>query len=219
MPKRISIFLTGSFIFLIFILFSYLVAREVFVQFDFDTSVRIQDNIPRRFDDALSLLSDIGTFEVLTVVLLVLLAVWRKLSAKGGPASGWKGILFLLSYVGFHLIELYGKFFVAHVPPPEFMLRTKRIFEFPQFHVRAENSYPSGHAGRTVFLSVILLFLIWRSKKLSQTVKLLLTILVVGFDVAMMVSRVYLGEHWVSDVVGGLLLGAGLAVMTYSIAK
>lgn len=209
MFKRVTLFVLGIGIFLTFILFSYLVAREVFVQVDFDTTVRLQDNIPRRLDDFFSLLSDLGSFEVLTALLLIFLIVWRKI----------RGLLFLGSYIGFHLIELYGKFFVGHVPPPEFMLRTKRIFEFPQFHVRAENSYPSGHTGRTAFLSVILILLIWRAKKFSPTVKLFLVGLVVCFDLAMFISRPYLGEHWLSDVIGGALLGAGLAIASYSLAK
>lgn len=209
MLKRTSFFFLGLFLFASFVSFSYLVHKDLFSNFDFDTTVRLQDNVSTRLDDFFSLLSDIGSFEILTAVLIILLIIWRKV----------RGILFFLAYVLFHLIELYGKFFVAHAPPPEFLLRTKRIFDFPQFHVRAENSYPSGHTGRTVFLSAILLFLIWRSKKFSPFVKLLLAGVVISFDIAMGVSRVYLGEHWISDVIGGALLAGALAVGTYSVAR
>ncbi len=209
MFKRTSFLFLGIFLFASFVSFSYLVHKNLFLQFDFDTTVRLQDNVSARLDNSFSLLSDIGSFEILTVVLIILLVIWRKI----------RGILFFFAYVLFHAIELYGKFFVAHAPPPEFLLRTKRIFDFPQFHVRAENSYPSGHAGRTVFLSAILLFLIWRSKRFSPTVKLFFAAIVISFDIAMAVSRVYLGEHWISDVIGGALLAAALAVGTYSLTK
>src|SRR4029079_8924257 len=113
-----------------FVFFSYLVHKNVFMQLDFDTTVRFQDRIPRRFDDVFSFLSDIGAFEAVTIVLLVLLAIRRKL---------W-GFIALFFYGLFHFIELYGKAFVSQLPPPEFMVRTKKIVEFPQFHIRQEYS-------------------------------------------------------------------------------
>jgi len=36
--------------------------------------------------------------------------------------------------------------------------------------------------------------------------------LCLGFLILMMASRVYLGEHWASDVLGGLFLGGSIAL-------
>lgn len=205
MLRRHLFLITGGFLFFLFIVFSYLVHENLFTTFDFNTTVRLQDNLPRRLDNIFSLFSDIGKFEVSTIVLILIFAFSRKFLA---------GIAAMSLYVGFHLIELFGKFYVNHPPPPEFMLRTERIINFPQFHVRSEFSYPSGHSGRTVFISVILVILIWRSAKLSQLLKMILTAGIVGFDVVMLVSRVYLGEHWTTDVIGGAILGGALGLVT-----
>jgi membrane-associated phospholipid phosphatase len=197
-------FFSGAAFFLVFVFFSYLVHKDIFTQFDFDTTVRLQNNISRRFDDIFSTFSDVGKIEIMTVLLVVVFVIVRKFIA---------GIVALLLFFGFHLFELFGKFFVSHAPPPQFMLRTKTIIDFPQFHIRADNSYPSGHAGRTMFLSTILLVLIWQAKGFGNPLKLFLSACVVGFDIVMLVSRVYLGEHWTSDVIGGSMLGIGLGLM------
>jgi membrane-associated phospholipid phosphatase len=102
---------------------------------------------------------------------------------------------------------------VDHPPPPEFMLRTERPVDFPQFYVRTESSYPSGHSGRTMFIAVLLLVFLYYSRY-PLVVKVLLGSAILGYVGIMLVSRIYLGEHWMTDVVGGSLLACSFSLIS-----
>lgn len=63
--------------------------------------------------------------------------------------------------------------------------------------------YPSGHMLRTTIL-LGAIFLLWR----NRTGRILLAVILA----VMALTRVYMGVHWTSDVIGGVLLGiVGLA--------
>lgn len=204
MTKRHAVlFCVGLSIFAIFVLFSYIVHKNILVQFDFDSTVRLQDHISRRFDLFFSYFSVMGSFEVMTVILLVILGFRRRI----------KDIIYLFGFGMILLFELFGKLFVDHPGPPFRFARYVSLVQFPTEYVpHPSGSYPSGHAGRTLFVSTIFIGFVLGSPKLPLYVKSLIISGVLIFDLIMLVSRVYLGEHWTTDVIGGTLLGISLGL-------
>jgi len=68
-------------------------------------------------------------------------------------------------------------------------------------------SYPSGHV---VFFTVFFGFLIAAmlfTKKIPRSIRILIQVISLALILLISVSRIYLGAHWMTDVVAGYLLG------------
>ncbi|PJE76052.1 phosphatase PAP2 family protein [Candidatus Uhrbacteria bacterium CG10_big_fil_rev_8_21_14_0_10_48_11] len=97
----------------------------------------------------------------------------------------------------------------------------KHIFARPRplfSPLTIENTYsfPSGHSlSALVFYGLLALFVYWyttnHQRRVWAAVIASLIILAIGF------SRVYLGVHWLSDVIGGYLIGGWLLVLLASL--
>ncbi|WP_285114022.1 phosphatase PAP2 family protein [Leifsonia sp. fls2-241-R2A-40a] len=68
-------------------------------------------------------------------------------------------------------------------------------------------SFPSGHTANAATMVVVLGILFPR---------VWVWVIGVAWAVLMAASRTYLGAHWISDTVGGLILGAGVAVIVWT---
>ncbi|KQV06312.1 phosphatase PAP2 family protein [Leifsonia sp. Root112D2] len=68
-------------------------------------------------------------------------------------------------------------------------------------------SFPSGHSANAALIATTLGIIFWRTWVwVTGTVYTLL----------MMLSRTYLGAHWISDTIGGMLVGVGIAVIIWA---
>jgi len=135
--------------------------------------------------------TDLGQIVVLAVAVLVVGLVARR------RRQGWLPLLILgLALVGAVALTDVVKPLVGRVRPDMGPLTRGDGFAFP-----------SGHATQSAAVYGALAYLAagwsrtWKSKVLAWTLALLI-VLLVGF------SRVYLGLHWATDVLGGYALGA-----------
>lgn len=192
-----------------FIVFTLIAKAGMLASFDFNTTVRIQNHIPSSFDAFFSLLSLVGSFEIITIVLIAVLLINRKFLGS---------IPSLLLFAGAHFVEIIGKAFFTHPGPPFMFFRYNLDFIFPTSYIPyqagIEGSYPSGHSLRIVFLAVIIAFSLIAKKNFPKNSRIIIISTVAVFTLAMLVSRISLGEHWASDVIGGSLLGLGFGILS-----
>ena len=107
--------------------------------------------------------------------------------ARRSPREGLVP-LFIVAVIA---IEAALKLAIAHpAPPPD---RSRTIDLLPHVQVAFASSFPSGHVARITFLSGIV-------RGWPRWLPAIVVILMIA-------SRLYLGEHWLSDCLGGLALG------------
>ena len=203
---RTKLFLLSILFALFFAYFSYIVAKERWQQTDFDTTVKLQDHISRRFDGIFSYFSLLGSAEV-TVGFCLLLMFLSLIRKRFLAIIGW------LMIVPASMAEIFGKLVLFHPGPPVLFHRSLLPTNLPTFYIHTNFSYPSGHMTRTIFIITVFACMMIFTAKNSPVYRLVMLCLLVLLAFLMGFTREYLGEHWTSDVLGGSLLGVSVGLL------
>ena len=142
---------------------------------------------------------------------------FRAATNLGSPGPAFVLGLVLAAFAAFRSVRVAGAVLVVTLARPLVSTLIKELTDRqrPQLSAlvpAAGQSFPSGHtlAATVVWGCLPAVMLAWRAGRDLVQPAVALAVLVV---VTVAASRVYLGVHWVSDVVGGAVLGGLLLVV------
>ena len=201
--RRKTLFLCFSIFFiLLFLLLTFFVMNFSNHSWDISVSHEIQEDQNILLDNFMKAFSWLGTVYVAGTVILAFTVIFLIFKyVKEG--------LFILSCILSGAISYVLKMIVDRPRPT---MDFVRIVEETHYQ-----SFPSGHVlFYTVFFGSLTIIALY-----SKLLKISLKIFVVAVCLAMVVlgavSRIYLGAHWFTDVLGGFIVGVLFLMVTGSI--
>lgn len=183
-----------------FVLLSAVAGAGWLYAIDVSGTRAVQTYTSSQLDFISGLFSILGSWEITGALWLVLVTVLF-LSRRRRLA-----VRLLFAFIATGLLEYLLK---MYLPVPPILQETVRAKDFAPFTVlELPYPYPSGHVLRSTILLGTIYFL--SGNRFLRTGS---AIILLG----MIVSRVYFGVHWTSDVLGGALLG--LAAVSWTFMK
>jgi len=128
-----------------------------------------------------------------TIPLRIIVAVWLLVRTRWRAFATW-----MITWAAAELIVAAAKAFFHRGRPPDPLVDVVGF------------SFPSGHAVAGAAIAVALVLVLMPPGPARRRWELA----AIAFAFVMAMSRVYLNAHWFSDVVAGVLLGAGVALGT-----
>lgn len=163
---------------------------------DLRLTLLVQSIDSRALDSIMEWLSFLtGDWRTLLLAIAGSLAIWRCLGK-------WEAGLVLMTWVSSPIHSVL-KLIVNRPRPTPDLVRV--------FHDEPGNSFPSGHAFFAVVFWGFLAYLAFARLR-SRTLRVLVLSGSLFLILWIGASRVYLGSHWPSDILGGYILGAAFLI-------
>ncbi|MES2447276.1 MAG: phosphatase PAP2 family protein [Bacteroidota bacterium] len=106
---------------------------------------------------------------------------------------------FIISILSSGLVILGIKNIINRPRPTEFYIRLVEINRF--------QSFPSGHVMSYILFFGFIIILMKNLKSIPNSIRQTVTYISLFLMLLIPFSRVYLGAHWLSDTIGGFILG------------
>ncbi|NTE04354.1 phosphatase PAP2 family protein [Agrobacterium tumefaciens] len=177
---------------LAFTTLSVFIAKHPILPFDIKASLLVQKLQSSWMDKVMLAISFFGElpYSLLSVLVVAAIFYWQKFRREA----------FYISMVLFSgLIILGVKNIINRPRPTTFYVRLVEVNRF--------QSYPSGHVLSYVLFFGFLIILMRTLKQIPQITRNVITYISAFLVIMIAPSRIYLGAHWLTDTIGGFLLG------------
>jgi undecaprenyl-diphosphatase len=194
-----------------FVVFSAIVASGITFEAD-DMASRyfksVHGSTPS-IDMAMVVITSLGDVTTLFILGIILMIIRRTRKV---------GMIFLITLVVIVVLVMYIKPLIGREIPPYGFEPASQLPE--NFSLESDSlaplaagfSYPSGHAARATALAFIAGYAIYnRSKKIGYAIWV--------FPVIIGITRIYVMQHYPTDIIGGFMFGALVSVVLSNAMK
>ena len=169
------------------------------IEFDEAMSSFIYNSHSNLIDHFMIMLSTYGR-EIVWVAVIVFMSIFT--GRKGKKIA----IIMIISFLIIMPLNILFKYLFERPRPS---IEVQELDTLP----KNDFGYPSGHASIVSGGAAILLILFRKEKEL------LFSLILAAEAALVCISRIYVGDHFLFDVVGGILLGVGISLLSISFSR
>ena len=183
---------------LMMILFSIIMRSSLhdkIILFDYKIINLVNTLLNDKIVNVFKIITFFGDFYIPCTILVCILLFFK---------NKWVFLLQGSGYLLAGIITYLAKLFVGRARPIEALIEIPKSF-----------SFPSGHTLTSIVFYVLLCFILTYNMSIKK--RRILIIITFIFVLLIAASRVYLGVHYISDIIGGVLIGVPVLLMCLNI--